>query len=302
MNFSLEDRAEKLTGPRRALLERLLAERRSAAATASATAADDGRAPVPMRPPEPARVILVHPSGGELYCYMPLVRALREGVGVAGFAADPRDVAVPPQDGVTVTAGRIARELAGSELPEPYCLAGWSYGGVLAFEAARQLERDTGARPPVVLLDAYYDEDVVPLDEPTIRRRFVRDVARLAGRDGAAVCAVLDDSAADLADMDMRKTLAALEVELELSDDELARRYAVFRACALAQESYSPPGAYGGPVTLLAVPSRVALKEQWRDVCAGRFRGEDVPGDHYTLFTEPALSRIVAEIEQALAG
>jgi thioesterase domain-containing protein len=293
MSFSLGDRADKLTGPRRALLERLLADRRPAAAT------DEGRAPVLMRPPGPARVILVHPSGGELFCYIPLVRALREGIGVAGFAADPRDAGVSPRHGITATATRIARALTATGLPESYCLAGWSYGGVLAFEIARQLERDTGERPPVMLLDASYADDIVPLDEPTVRRRFVHDVARLAGRDGASVRAVLDDPADGL--VDIRETLALLGVELELSDNELAGRYAVFRACALALHCYHPPGPYGGPVTLLATSPRAAVEEHWRAVCTGRFRGDDLPGDHYTLFTEPALSRIVAEIERALA-
>jgi thioesterase domain-containing protein len=293
MNFSLEDRADKLTGPRRALLERLLADRRSAAA------ADDGRAPVLMRPPSPARVILLHPSGGELFCYIPLVRALRKGIGVAGFAADPRDTAVSPRDGVTATATRNAKALTATGVPESYCLVGWSYGGVLAFEIARRLERDTGERPPVVLLDADYGSDVIPLDEPMVRRRFVHDVARLAGRDSPSVCAVLDDPATGLADI--RETLALLEVELELSDDELAARYAVFRACALALQSYRPPGPYSGPVTLLAASRRAAVEEDWRAVCTGPFQSEDLPGDHYTLFTEPALSQIVAEIERTLA-
>lgn len=292
MNSSLGDRADKLTGPRRALLERLLADRRSAAAT------DDGRTPVLMRPPSPAQVILLHPSGGELFCYIPLVRALREGIGVAGFAADPRDAAVSPQESMTATATRIARALTATGLPESCCLAGWSYGGVLAFEIARLLERDSGARPPVVLLDASYDEDLVPIDEPTVRRRFVHDVARLAGRDGPAVRAVLHDPAAGSAEI--RETLASLEVELELSDAELAGRYAIFRACALALQSYHPPGPYGGPVTLLAVSPRAVVEQQWRAVCTGRFHGDDLPGDHYTLFTEPALSRIVAEIERTL--
>jgi thioesterase domain-containing protein len=252
-----------------------------------------------MRPPGPARVILLHPSGGELFCYMPLVRALREGIGVAGFAADPRDAAVSPRDGMTATATRIAQALTATGLPESYCLAGWSYGGVLAFEIARQRERDSGERPPVVLLDASYDDDV-PLDEPTVRRRFVHDVARLAGRDGPSARAVLDDPAAGL--VDIRETLASLEVELKLSDDELDGRYAVFRACALALQSYRPPGPYGGPVSLLATSPRTTVEEKWRAVCTGRFQGDDLPGDHYTLFTEPALSRIVAEIERTLAS
>lgn len=269
-----------------------------------AAAADGGRAPVLMRPPDPARVILVHPSGGELFCYIPLVRALRDGIGVAGFAADPRDAVVPARDGMTTAAARIVQSLTATALtaaglPESYCLAGWSYGGVLAFEIARQLERDTGERPPVVLLDASYGDDVAPLDEPTVRRRFVHDVARLAGRDGHAVRAVLDDPAAGLAGI--RETLESLGVELELSDDELAGRYAIFRACALALESYRPPGPYGGPVTLLAVSPRTAVEERWRAACTGPFHAGDLPGDHYTLFAEPALTRIVAEIERTLA-
>jgi hypothetical protein len=36
-------------------------------------------------------------------------------------------------------------------------------------------------------------------------------------------------------------------------------------------------------------------------VCTGPFQSHDLPGDHYTLFKEPALSRIVAEIERTIA-
>jgi thioesterase domain-containing protein len=257
-----------------------------------------GRGLVQMRPPRPARVILLHPSGGELFCYIPLVRALCEDIGVAGFTADPQDSVAPPQEVIATTVGRIVRALIASGLPESYCLAGWSYGGVLAFEVARQLERETGARPPVVLLDAWDDGDLLPLDEPMVRRRFVHDVARLAGQESPAVRAVLDDPAAGLADL--RETLASLEVELDLSDEELAGRYAVFRACALALQSYRPPGPYDGPVTLLAASHSPAMQERWRAVCTGPFKTHDLPGDHYTLFTEPALGQIVTEIERAL--
>jgi len=141
--------------------------------------------------------------------------------------------------------------------------------------------------------------DAAPLDESTVRQRFVHDVARLAGQDGPAVRSVLDDPAAGLADL--RKTLSSLDVELELSDDELATRHAVFRACALFQQAYHPPAPYGGPVTVLAVSPRAAAEERWRAVCTGPFHADDLPGDHYTLFTEPALGRIVAAIERALA-
>ncbi|QIJ66718.1 non-ribosomal peptide synthetase [Streptomyces sp. JB150] len=234
-----------------------------------------GRAPVVMRASGPAQVILMHPSGGALFCYVPLVRALRESVSVSGFAADPDDSALPVREGLAASAARIAHHLLETGLPDTTCLAGWSYGGVLAFEVARQIEEKTGQRPPVVLLDSAYDEDSAPLDEATVRQRFVRDLARLTGRDPH-------------------------RIEPEIDGGELAGSYRTFRFCALAMQEYRPPGPYGGPVTLLTASPRIAMEEQWRAVCTGPFRAENVPGDHYTLFTEPALSRVVAALEATL--
>ncbi|WP_430791099.1 non-ribosomal peptide synthetase [Actinoplanes sp. G11-F43] len=264
------------------------------------TGGEDARASVVMRAGGPARLVLLHPSGGELFCYMPVIRALRSGVEVVGFAADPADAAVDPADAMVTTAGRIVRALIAAGPPESWCLAGWSYGGVLAFEVARQIEELTGSRPSLVLLDADPDEDTHPIDEPTTRRRFVHDVARLAGHDDAAVRTVPEDPAAGRTEAG--ETLRALGVELALTEPELAARYETFRACAQSMQAYRPPGPYGGPVTVLAAGPDTALAEKWRGVCTGRFRVESVPGDHYTLFAEPALSRVVAAIEESLAS
>ncbi|MFM9696897.1 non-ribosomal peptide synthetase [Streptomyces europaeiscabiei] len=261
---------------------------------------EPGRALVVMREAGPAQVILLHPSGGELFCYVPLSRALRGDIGVTGFAADPRDIEVPAQEAMTVTAARIARSLTETGLPASCCLAGWSYGGVLAFEVARQIEENTGKKPPVILLDAAYDEDSAPLDEATVRQRFVHDVARLMGREGPEVAAVLDDPAAGVADVG--KTLIGLGVELDLTEEELATRFATFRSAALSMQAYRPPAPYGGPVTVLVASPHIAMEEQWRAVCTGPFRAERVPGDHYTLFTESAIGRVVAAIEETLAS
>lgn len=258
------------------------------------------RAPVVMREAGPAQVILLHPSGGELFCYVPLSRALRGDIGVTGFAADPRDTEVPAQEAMAATAARIAHSLIETGLPASCCLAGWSYGGVLAFEVARQIEEKTGQKPPVVLLDAAYDEDSVPLDEATVRQRFVHDVARLTGREGPEVAAVLDDPAAGVADV--KETLTGLGVELDITEEELAARFATFRSSALSMQAYRPPAPYGGPVTVLVASPHIAMEEQWRAVCTGPFRAERVPGDHYTLFTQSAIGRVVATIEDTLAS
>ncbi|GLY28383.1 amino acid adenylation domain-containing protein [Kineosporia sp. NBRC 101731] len=250
--------------------------------------------PLVLRASGPSQVTLLHPSGGELFCYVPLVRALREDIGVQGFVADPADAAIDPDDALVVTAGRIARSLIAHGLPESHCLAGWSYGGVLAFEVARQIERDTGQRPPVVLLDAAYDEDSVRLDEEIMRQRFVHDVARLAGRAAP--------QAPELGSLGVGQALKNLGVETEFTESELDSRFQIFRSCALAMQEYRPPAPYGGPVTVLTASPDPARQEQWRAVCTGPFLAQGVPADHYTLFAEPALSRVAAAIEETLTS
>lgn len=280
-----------------AAIDTVRAARSGGCADALAAPADN-RTPVVLRSAGPVQVILLHPSGGELFCYIPLVKALRADIGVIGFAADPRDAAVVPGEGLVTSAARIARTLVERDLLRSCALVGWSYGGVLAFEVGRQIEQATGQRPPIVLLDAAYDEDTVPLDESTLRRRFVHDVVRLGGQVGQPAGAALGDSSTTI--VDLRATFRESGVELALTDEELAARFEIFRFSALAMQAYRPTAPYGGPVTVLTASPHIAMEEQWRAACTGPFLTRNVPGDHYTLFTPPALSWIVAAVEDAL--
>ena len=252
-----------------------------------------------MRASGPAQVVLLHPSGGELFCYMPLARALREDIGVAGFAADPRDAAVAPQDGMVATATRIARSLTASGLPESCCLVGWSYGGVLAFEVARQIEQETGHGCRRSCWTPHTTR--TPCRSTSRRSAAVRarrrqadgtrppGGARGAGRPGRRGGRRQGDA-------------DGLGIELDLTEEELAARFEIFRFCARSMQAYRPPAAYGGPVTVLTASPQLAMEEQWRKACTGPLKAESVPADHYTLFAEPALSRVVAAIDEMLAS
>jgi thioesterase domain-containing protein len=267
--------------------------------------------------------LLLHPAGGELFCYAPLIRALRPQVAVSGFAADPTDAAQPPRQGMEFVAERLVQAMADHGPRDGFALAGWSYGGVLAFEMARRLEQEQGRTPPVLVLDGIYYGDVELEDEPTLRRRFVHDVARLAGRDEAAVRAALAGAAAprvapqmpDATGTDaegaapspepdpeaIRASLTALGVELDLTDRELWERYTIFRFCALSLQCYRPSGPYSGPVTVLTTEERSGVARRWSTACTGPFECVELPGDHYTLFAGEPLDTVVRYAEKALA-
>ncbi len=310
MNPFAVDRQRELTPDRLALLA-LLRERGKAKPAGRAAVRLRAGSGVGGGEQDAPQLVLLHPAGGELFCYAPLIRALRPQVEVAGFAAEPADASEPPKQGMEIVAERLVRAMTEYGPRDGFALAGWSYGGVLAFEMARRLELAQGLTPPVLVLDGIYYGDVELEDEPTLRRRFVHDVARLAGKDETLVRAALAADAAprvasqnpDEPDPEaIRASLTALGVELDLTDRELWERYAIFRFCALSLQCYSPAGTYSGPVTVLTTEDRAGVAQRWGAACTGPFECVELPGDHYTLFAGEPLDTVVTYAEKALAS
>ncbi len=284
-------RIDTMSQARRELYAKLQANRAKASAKAD-------HQPVPLRPGDgPARLVLLHPSGGALFCYTPLIRALRPDIDVIGFPADPADADLDLRTRLEVVAERTLTALANVADPGTCVFSGWSHGGALAFEMARQHEAATGTHPSVVLLDAAYYGDRDLDDESTVRSHFVYDFARLAGRDHSQVRTAVQ--AADPAVTDVRGLLAAAAVEPALTDAELAERYETFRSCALGLLSYRPKTDFGGAVVLCVAEQAELIDDLWRQVVTGPYRCVQLPGDHYTLFTSPVLGMLAGAIEDA---
>lgn len=286
----------RLSPDRAALLDALRARRDEAAARRD-------HEPVPMRPGDDAggaaTVVLLHPAGGELFCYTPLVRALPDGPAVLGFPADPTDLDLSMADRIPVVAERTLAGLARVVDPARCVLAGWSYGGMVAFEMARRAD----GHPPVVLIDANYYGDVELDDEDTLRRRFAYDLSRLVGRDDASVqtgLAEIDPAPDEPAGPQLRAMLTAAGADVPFTTADLEARYATFRGCALALQFHEPDGPYDGPVTLVLAADATGVEEHWAAVCTGAFRVDRLTSDHYTLFAPAALDAVAGAIADAV--
>lgn len=98
-------------------------------------------------------LILIHPVGGNILCYRELVESIPPGIGVIGVQAVATDgpaVATLPD-----IAAEYAEELLRLSLGRQPHIAGWSMGGIVALELARQLAASGSLPASVTLIDSY---------------------------------------------------------------------------------------------------------------------------------------------------
>ncbi|KAK4158683.1 acyl-coenzyme A synthetases/AMP-acid ligase [Cladorrhinum sp. PSN259] len=122
------------------VLEEMMQARQVAAPPTSTTTTSAYDPVITFRPPPPKDtkppLWLIHPGVGEILVFIPLIQHLS-----SGSAAVP----VRPKRQISSVAEAVERYVSAirSHQPEgPYCLAGYSYGSMLAFEIAKVLEGD----------------------------------------------------------------------------------------------------------------------------------------------------------------
>ena len=82
----------------------------------------------------------MHPQGGDVCCYLHLARRLAGEVAVHGIESVGYNTDDHPLETIEAMADRYLTELTKVAPSGPYRLAGWSFGGNVAFEIAARLE------------------------------------------------------------------------------------------------------------------------------------------------------------------
>jgi thioesterase domain-containing protein len=246
---------------------------------------------------EAAPLFLVHPIGGTVFCYRELARHLAGSRPVYGLQSRGLAAGEAPRSGIVEMAADYLASVVAVQPAGPYLLAGWSFGGLVALEMARQLERlvDPTTVTP--------EERARELDDVAMLGVLARD---LAGLSGAALAVPREELARLDAPARLDHLLArAVEAGVLPPDTDLPR---VRRLLALYQASYRAALAYqpepwDGCIQLFQaasgpLSSRLGL---WRAVARGGLVVQTLPGDHYSVLREPFVARLAAELGR-LAG
>ncbi|WP_224242167.1 non-ribosomal peptide synthetase [Hyalangium gracile] len=260
-----------------------------------------------VRPP----LFLVHPVGGGVSCYAALTRHLGPAQPVHAFQAPELETSGESQVELSERAARY-REVLEQAWPEgPVLLGGWSFGGLVAYEMARQLEEKGRQVAMVALMDSAVLSHLTPeqLDEEALFRYFAVDLL------GPGI-EQLSEEAAHLKALPGEERLAYLreraialgQLSPALSLEQLERIHQVFTSNLKAGTRYEPRGYRRNVVLLQAAGASAEQKarqlEGWRQATQGALKVIGVSGEHYTLLesphVEPLVQALAAELERAL--
>jgi thioesterase domain-containing protein len=290
-----------LTPEQQALLEQRLRARSAKPDAPAAPASLVAIQPAGRRPP----FFCIHPAGGDVLCFQPLSRHMGTdqpfyGLQSRGLSPGEEPLATIEEMAAAYRA-EICRVTSG-----PYFLGGWSLGGAVAYEVARQLAAEGKEVAFLAVIDTTPGLPAGETDEADDDdARWLLDIADYLERLWGLQLGLSPEMLRGLsAGEQARRFLAALKgtpfAPAGSGTEPLSRLLRVFKTNVRAFRQYRPT-PYPGPITffrpeILLEPETAASDPTlgWGALSPRPVAVERVPGDHISALAEPQV-RTLAE-------
>jgi acyl transferase domain-containing protein/thioesterase domain-containing protein/acyl carrier protein len=249
--------------------------------------------------PERRPLFCVHGAGGNVLNFKVISDRLGPDQPFYGLQAQGVDGRLAPLATIEEMAAQYLAAIRSVDPVGPYRLAGYSAGGLIAFEMAQQLKR-AGAQ---VLLLAMIDTLC-----PTVTRRRFSLLRKLwQARHWSLKFALewpvrrrkvkLDQAGYGLA---LEKISNGEPLPPELVDFHL------FRNFIAAQDRYQPVPYDGAMVLFKAAEAELEFQQGgrslgWKEHIRGEIRIADIPGSHHSMMAEPGVSLLIEGLRKELA-
>jgi amino acid adenylation domain-containing protein len=277
---------------------------------------------VPIQQGGSPPVFLVHPSGGNVLCYVEFAHHLGTDKTVYGIQSQGLDGVTPPSSSMAEMAAHYVAAIRGVQPRGPYLLGGLSSGGMLALEMAQQI-RASGDR---VALLAMIEARCASSDEQragalTLTRNFDDAVMTFwflvifSRTIGIEVPTKLEEFEGLEADARTAKLLHELEAKHLMppgtGTKQLQTIVDVFKGNIRALVGYLPQ-PYPDPVVLFKAqetypqwPNRPSPPPWGWESCLSQLHVSTIPGNHFTVL-HPAFSagtalRLKPHLDRAIA-
>jgi non-ribosomal peptide synthase protein (TIGR01720 family) len=250
---------------------------------------------VEITPGDRTPFFCVHPAGGNVLCYGELARLVSPQ---PFYALQARGVEGndPPHRDLPEMAARYLADVRARQATGPYLLGGWSMGGLVAYEMARQLAAAGDRVGLLVLIDT---------PTPDLIGELPDEAAALARLLEGVVPVDLTRLRAMPARERLRHVLAEAErvhmIPPGMDPDRAQQLFEVYAAHVDAVRRYRP-GRFAGPVRLLrAIDSEITAADYgWGGLLTGAWEVVDVPGNHESVVWPPNVQRVAEVLREQL--
>jgi amino acid adenylation domain-containing protein len=241
-------------------------------------------------------LFLIHPLGGTLFCYYDLAKELGTDRPIYGLQSQGIDGKQKPLCLVEDIASYFIRSIQTIQPNGPYLFLGYSFGGTIAFEIARQLTSQGQKIAFLGLLD---------IKSPTLNRANISLVKWMKFHLSEFQKLTLKEQLKYLKDKISERILTSQiaykdVVTKQLSSLEIftPKLFDVLDANLQAMNNYVPQ-VYAGRATLFWSEYNSIYIDRypelgWGDLVAGSLDIQHVSGDHDTLMKEPHV-QVLAE-------
>lgn len=265
-------------------------------------------APLQMNEGAPP-LYFVHPAGGALFWYLALLKHLGPGYHAYGLQGHGLYGEQTPLTSIPAMARTYVTAIKANQPTGPYTLAGYSMGGVIAFEVARQLQVQGDQVKHLFLLDAYLYTDRLPYPGRDIADADERLIVRMLTALPQGQSRQLQQQIRRLPDHLARiNYLFALGQQVgrippSYTLPALRRMYDAMDAHVEALSAYQPR-PYTGNVIILQCQDRsesnIVPYLDWAQVAQGGVIRHQVPGKHSTLLEEPHVQAVAQILQRYL--
>lgn len=247
-------------------------------------------------------------AGSDAFALLDLSRHLGPEQTFYSFRYPAIDGTRPVYSTVEEMAGRFLRDVRAIQPASPYRLGGTSFGGVVAFEMARQLTAGGERVALLALLDTHgpgyprLRRGVLPRRLPLLALRWLLPIGRKEERTWASLRAGIRER------WNRLRALADLATPFLRSPPRYELRFLYLQEiCFRAQRRYRFP-RYDGPVHLFRAAqqppaSLYDLREDlgWRTLVPAGLEIAEIPGYHGAHIREPHVRTLAAKLGTKLA-
>ncbi len=263
---------------------------------------------VPLREsPRTPPFFCIHPGGGQVLAYLALADLMDPGESLTGIEhPDLHPSSEPAARSIEELATLYRESVRAIQHHGPYLLGGWSLGGVIAFEMARQFQAEGQSVSFLALLDS-----TAPAAEPSSPRDpSEREFAYFLATHGvpqAALQPCIERARGTTFVAALPEIFERLVRSRALPDamslDQFVRFHDIYFGLLATARRYQPASDYRGRLHLFRRTERLdpgARAGGWARLCSGDLVIQDVPGDHDTMFHPPHVATLAGHLQTCL--